>query len=364
MSKAEITSWDKNILQVSVPMDSPLRQVNSYILSDEDGRVTIIDPGPRSPDTENCWLGILQELDLSWMDIRDIVVTHHHPDHYGLAGWLQSLSGCKVWMTERAHAEARLMWGLGTGEDLGNDMDEDTGIDTGIDTGNGVDNDVGINEILPDYFIRHGMTEQWSNGIKAHLESFNSQVEPQPVVSYLNVAEPFKMGGREWQLIITGGHAPGHVSLYHAGSGHMICGDAVLPQISPNVSLLPGSDPQPLQTFLQGLRELGSYSVSMAFPGHREPFAGFAHRVNSLLAHHEERLDTAAALLTSGPLSGFAVCEFLFRSRVTTVHQMRFAMSETLAHLAELVRRGRAVMLEADGGFLFAASESVGEHIS
>lgn len=172
------------------------------------------------------------------------------------------------------------------------------------------------------------------------------------------------MGGREWQLIITGGHAPGHVSLYHADSGLMICGDAVLPQISPNVSLLPGSDPQPLQTFIQGLRELGSYPVSMAFPGHREPFAGFAHRVSSLLAHHEERLDTAAALLTSGPLSGFAVCEFLFRSRVTTVHQMRFAMSETLAHLAELVRRGRAVMLKADGGFLFDAAESVGEHIS
>lgn len=62
----------------------------------------------------------------------------------------------------------------------------------------------------------------------------------------------------------------------------MICGDAVLPQISPNVSLLPGSDPQPLQTFLQGLRELGSYPVSMAFPGHREPFTGFAHRVSVL----------------------------------------------------------------------------------
>ncbi|MNO32611.1 hydroxyacylglutathione hydrolase [compost metagenome] len=363
MSKAEITSWDQNILQISVPMDSPLRQVNSYILSDEDGRVTIIDPGPRSPDTENCWLGVLQELNLSWMDVRDIVVTHHHPDHYGLAGWLQSQSGCKVWVTERAHAEARLMWG-----DPGDDTDEDAGNDSNVDAGNDIGNDIadcmGINEILPVYFTRHGMTDQWSNGIKAHLESFNSQVEPQPVVSYLNVAEPFKMGGRKWQLIVTGGHAPGHVSLYHAGSGLMICGDAVLPQISPNVSLLPGSDPQPLQTFLQGLRELGGYPVRMAFPGHREPFAGFAHRVNSLLAHHEERLDTALALLANGPLSAFDVCEILFRSRVTTVHQMRFAMSETLAHLAELVRREQVVMLEAEGGFLFAVDEGVSEHSS
>ncbi len=365
MSKAEITSWDENILQVSVPMDSPLRQVNSYILSDEDGRVTIIDPGPRSPDTENCWLGILQELNLSWKDVRDIVVTHHHPDHYGLAGWLQAQSGCKVWMTKRAHAEALLMWGDGLGDDAGKGADEDAWNGAGYDSGNDVDKDAGndkgkdINDILPVYFSQHGMTDQWSNGIKAHLESFNSQVEPQPTVSYLDVEEPFSMGGRDWQLIVTGGHAPGHVSLYHAGSGQMICGDAVLPQISPNVSLLPGSDPQPLQTFLQGLQELGSYPVSMAFPGHREPFAGFAHRVNSLLAHHEERLDTAAALLASGPLSGFAVCDFLFRSRVTSVHQMRFAMSETLAHLEELVRRERTVMLEVDGGILFAVAEQV-----
>lgn len=332
MNKADITLWQENIRQVSVPMDSPLRQVNSYILTDQDGRITIIDPGPRSQDTELVWQGILQELNLSWDEVRDIVVTHHHPDHYGLAGWLQSRSGCKVWMTERAHSEAMMMWG----------------------------EDVDINDILPDYFSRHGMTAQWSNGIKAHLESFTSQVKPQPVVSYLNTKEPFYMGDREWKLIVTGGHAPGHVSLYHAGSGQMLCGDAVLPQISPNVSLLPGGDPQPLQTFLQGLRELNNYPVSMAFPGHREPFAGFAHRVNSLLAHHEERLDTTESLLADGPLSGFAACEILFRSRVSSIHQMRFAMSETLAHLAELVRRERAVMIESDGKLLFAAVDQVG----
>lgn len=352
MSKAEITTWDSqdghySILQVSVPMDSPLRQVNSYILPDEDRTITIIDPGPRSPDTEKCWQGILEELGLSWSDIRDIVVTHHHPDHYGLAGWLQSLSGCKVWMTKRAHAEVRLMWGNGV-EDAGKDRDGEISGET-------------INEVLPAYFSRHGMTQQWSSGIKAHLESFNSQVLPQPTVSYFSEVERFRMGGRDWQLIVTGGHAPGHVSFYHADSGQMLCGDAVLPQISPNVSLVPGSDVQPLLTFLQGLRKLGELPVSMAFPGHREPFAGFAHRVGSLLTHHEERLDTAAALLASGPLSGFAVCEILFRSRVTTVHQMRFAMSETLAHLAELVRRKRAVMVEVDGSYLFAAAESMEE---
>ncbi|MFD2880385.1 MBL fold metallo-hydrolase [Paenibacillus rhizoplanae] len=55
--------------------------------------------------------GVLEALSLTWRQVRDIVVTHHHPDHYGLAGWMQSRSGARVWMTERAHTEAGLAWG-------------------------------------------------------------------------------------------------------------------------------------------------------------------------------------------------------------------------------------------------------------
>ncbi|WP_325175570.1 MBL fold metallo-hydrolase [Paenibacillus sonchi] len=329
MPKTDITTWEGGILQFSVPMAPPLRQVNSYILPDRNGQLTVIDPGPHTPEAEAAWEAVLQELDCSWSAIRDIVVTHHHPDHYGLAGWLQARSGGKVWMSERAHEEARLTWGA-----------------EGI-----------LNEALPLFFLRYGMPEDWVQGIREHLESFLPQVTPQPEVAYINAAEPFIMGNRKWQPLVTGGHAPGHLSFYHGGSGQILCGDAVLPQISPNISLQPGSDPQPLRTFMEGLRELRSLRVTRAFPGHREPFTGFTERADSLLRHHEERLEQAAALLAGGPLSGFAVCEALFRSRVSSAHQMRFAMSEALAHLAELVRRERAEVTgpEPGGVTMFAA---------
>lgn len=325
----ELTSWEGGIIQFPVPMDPPLRRVNSYILPDGNRQLTVIDPGPHTPEAERAWENVLQELGYSWGSIRDIVVTHHHPDHYGLAGWLQARSGGKVWMSERAHAEAQRTWGA----------------------------EAVLNETLPLYFTRNGMPEDWVQGIREHLERFLPQVTPQPEVTYMNTAEPFIMGNRAWQPLVTGGHAPGHVSFYHGDSGQILCGDAVLPLISPNVSLQPGGDPQPLLTFMEGLRELRSFGVSRAFPGHREPFTGFAERADSLLRHHEERLDAAAALLAGGPLSGFAVCEALFRSRVSSAHQMRFAMSEAMAHLAELVRRERAVVIQPEPGgvTLFAA---------
>ncbi|WP_342562710.1 MBL fold metallo-hydrolase [Paenibacillus sp. FSL R7-0345] len=327
MRKAEVKDREGGILQVSMPMDPPLRWVNSYIVAEPEGGITVIDPGPHTPEAELAWQGVLDELDLSWDHVQQIIVTHHHPDHYGLSGWMQARSGSKVWMTERAHAEVRMSWGA----------------------------EATLNESLPLLFLRHGMPEDLVQGVREHLESFLTQVTPQAEVSYIDAAAAFVMGGREWTPVVTGGHAPGHVSLYEAGSGLLFCGDAVLPQISPNVGLQPGSDPQPLQTFLEGLRVLRSLPVRRAFPGHREPFTAWAERADSLLRHHEERLDTAAQLLAGGPQSGFAVCEALFRSRVTSAHQLRFAMSEALAHLAELVRRGRAA--EPDGPLLFAAAE-------
>ncbi|MNC28497.1 Metallo-beta-lactamase superfamily protein [compost metagenome] len=244
---------------------------------------------------------------------------------------MQARSGSRVWMSKRAHDEVMMSWGTAAT----------------------------LNESLPLLFLRHGMPEELVQGVREHLESFLTQVSPQAEVSYIDAAGAFVLGGREWTPVLTGGHAPGHVSLYEAGSGLLICGDAVLPQISPNVGLQPGSDPQPLQTFLEGLRALRSLRVTRAFPGHREPFTAWTERADSLLRHHEERLDTAAQLLDSGPLSGFAVCEALFRSRVSSAHQMRFAMSEALAHLAELVRRGRAAELAPmpGGPILFAAAD-------
>lgn len=203
MRKADIKVREGGIIQASMPMDPPLRQVNSYILADNEGNLTIIDPGPHTLETELAWEDVLKQLDCSWNKVSDIVVTHHHPDHYGLAGWIQARSSGKVWISERAHAEARMSWGT----------------------------EASLNETLPRLFLRHGMPEPLAEGVREHLEGFLTQVSPQPEVTYIDAEIPLVMGGREWQALVTGGHAPGHVSLFHGGSGHLFCGDAVLPQI-------------------------------------------------------------------------------------------------------------------------------------
>ncbi|WP_211746348.1 MBL fold metallo-hydrolase [Paenibacillus sp. Marseille-Q4541] len=302
---------EEQIVQVKISMSYPLRWVNSYLWRGETG-VVIVDPGPRSEQTEEEWRIVWDALSIAPNEITDIVLTHHHPDHYGLAGWMQEQTGAKVWMSQRAHQEAEFMWGK----------------------------TADINQVLPDFFRSHGMTEKWAEQLFSHMESFQPQVTPFPRVQYIEEGA-FEVGGRKFQAIETAGHAPGHLSFYDPERELILCGDAVLPQISPNVSLLPGSDPEPLLHFLEGLERMEGLEVRKAFPGHRHPMVSYQSRLGTLKAHHGERLQQMEKMLTGQPLTAFEVCVALFGEKFG-IHQMRFAMAETLAHLYELVRQDRA----------------------
>lgn len=310
---------EAGMIQIPITMAPPLRQVNSYLLRGSEG-VTIIDPGPRTEVTEKEWEAVWKELRIHPSDITSIVVTHHHPDHFGLAGYLQSLTGAPVYMSARAYEEAERMWGT----------------------------ESRVNEALPALFRQHGMPDEWLNQLPLHLNGFIPQVSPFPKVTFITEDTSMTMGGRRWEPVMSGGHAPGHISLYDRDKQIMICGDAVLPQISPNISLLPGSEAHPLDSFIGGLKRLDMYEVSMAYPGHRSPFGYFQERIRLLIQHHEQRLLQMEQLLQNEPLTGFQVCSAVFGTKLG-IHQMRFAMSETLAHLLELVRQGRASREESTG---------------
>ena len=312
MSASRLTQVAHGLVQVKISMSYPLRWVNSYVLYGSSG-VVIVDPGPRSSSSEQEWISTMKELGLSWGDIQEVFVTHHHPDHYGLAGWIQKHAKCRVSMSRRAHQESELMWGKSSG----------------------------ITSELIAMFEDNGMPLEWTAQLPEHFDSFLPQVTPRAEVTYLEDKAEVEMGNQIWCAIQTGGHAPGHLSFFQKESRLLLCGDAVLPQISPNVSLVPGSDPEPLQTFLISLQQLSALEVDLSLPGHRNPFSHFQERTEALILHHEERLNKIAAYLEHEPRTGFELCVFLFGTKLG-VHQMRFAMCEALAHIQELKRQGRA----------------------
>ncbi|NEW04443.1 MBL fold metallo-hydrolase [Paenibacillus sp. SYP-B3998] len=302
------------IIQVKVPLPFPLRWVNAYLIRGSNG-YTVIDPGLRTPDAEALWHAVLDERKIAFEHVEQIVLTHHHPDHYGMAGWFQERTGAPVLLSETGWRQVQLLWG----------------------------EEQPMSALLFELFFQHGLDAAMLEEMTKHMASFVPLVSPQPQITLLGEG-PVRLGDRVYEAIETPGHAAGHLIFYDAEAEIMFCGDHVLPQISPNVSFLPQVEANPLGAYLGSLREISRLSVKMAFPGHREPWSGFSARAAELVRHHEERLVLMEQKLHT-PLTAYEVCRATFGDRLS-IHQMRFALSETIAHLILLEAEGRIQQLE------------------
>ncbi|GGG74595.1 MBL fold metallo-hydrolase [Paenibacillus radicis (ex Gao et al. 2016)] len=326
--QVETAQWNDGWIQVKVPLPFSLKWVNSYLIPEPDqSGYTVIDPGLRTDEAVAAWNEAMQRHDIDVAAIKRIIVTHQHPDHYGLAGYFQELSGAPVYMSRRSHAYTVRLWAEGSrfAEELGQ------------------------------LFSGHGMPDELTSAIAANLELFEERVSPQPSVTYMKAGESIRFGGFEWQLIDAPGHAYGQLLLYEPNNGWMFCGDQVIPRITPNISVVPGEETDPLNDFLTNLDELLNYDVSFAFPGHRDPFTGFAARIEELKQHHIRRLERMKRMLDE-PMSAFELSERLFGINLrSNPHNLRFAMAETLAHLYYMEHRGLIRRLEGASAYLFHA---------
>ncbi|CAM3741523.1 MBL fold metallo-hydrolase [Cohnella lubricantis] len=313
-----VTQHANGWIQLKVPLPFSLRWVNAYLLPESEGGWTVIDPGLRSKETEAFWEERLAELGMDWADCRKIVVTHYHPDHYGLAGWFQQRTGAPVYLSKITQDCAVRLWSEGET----------------------------YSAQLLAAFQAHGLPDEQTDGMNAHMSGVFAQVLPHPKdVRFLpEPGERFAMAGAEWLLVGGSGHALGHISFYDPEREVILCGDQVLPQITPNIGWMPGSDPDPLGSYLSSLRAMLPLGEAYAYPGHRDPFAGLATRIGEILAHHERRLRRMEELLAeAGAMTAYQMCEKLFGTKVQgNPHNMRFAMAETIAHLVRMELEGTA----------------------
>jgi glyoxylase-like metal-dependent hydrolase (beta-lactamase superfamily II) len=201
---------------------------------------------------------------------------------------------------------------------------------------------------LLELFARHGMPEAMTEPMREHMDSFVPLVAPQPKVTELEPGDSVTMGGRVYRTIHTPGHAYGHLILYDEAAKAVFCGDHVLPQITPNVSFLPGADANPLASFLHSLEAVADLPVAIAYPGHRDPFERFGERAREIVAHHHLRLEKMKGMMGDSPHTAYEVCGMLFGDRLS-LHQLRFAIAETIAHLVYMRESGAAEELEGPG---------------
>jgi|HigsolmetaAR201D_1030396.scaffolds.fasta_scaffold13935_3 glyoxylase-like metal-dependent hydrolase (beta-lactamase superfamily II) len=304
----------EGIFLVQLPLPFALRSVNCYLLRDG-AQWTVIDTGLHHTPGQEMWQTTFDELGIEPSSIGRIILTHAHPDHYGMAGWLAQQSGAPVLLSAVEQRFAEQVWHQGEP----------------------------FYRATQAFFQEHGMPEPLCQVVYENMVALQPNTLPHPaVVTLLAPNSHLTIGGREFVAIETPGHSDGHLAFYCAAERLMLCGDTVLTKITPNISLWPHSHPNPLAAFLQTLELLRQFDVALALPGHGPLITNWHTRLDELNLHHEQRLNAAVAALGEGA-TGFEVCERLFRLDKLSSHELRFAMAEALAHLEYLVSVGRVV---------------------
>ena len=102
--------------------------------------------------------------------------------------------------------------------------------------------------------------------------------------------EQLPIGRFEFEVWWTPGHSPGHICFLERGKKFILTGDHVLPTITPNISLHPQQQGNPLGDYIASLKRLEDLDVDTVLPAHEYSFTDLRGRLREIEQHHDERL--------------------------------------------------------------------------
>lgn len=298
---------------VTLPQN-PLRELNSYVICG-DGRNLLIDTGFNRPECLEALQGGIRELGLD-MERTDLFLTHLHSDHVGLASQVAGRNS-RIYM-------------------------------------NPVDN-AGMNRFLthPDgwgnqalRFLDEGFPPEELAVVKENNPG--RKYRPNCVLEAIPVEDgtEIQVGDIRLTGIFTPGHTPGHTCLFWQAEGVLFTGDHVLFDITPNISIWEELK-NPLATYFVSLGKIAKLKVALCLPGHRATNTDLQGRIESLLRHHQVRLEEVVRIVTDQPgINGYEVAKRMTWSirakgwEDFPVGQKWFAVGEAMTHLTCLTELG------------------------
>lgn len=313
----------EGVLWARIPMPTRPDHVNVYAFDEGDGW-TIVDTGLDTKEARAAW-DMLLAGPLGFRPVKRVVVTHHHADHIGLAGWFQD-QGAELITTRTAWLYARML-----------QLDvEDTPKPETIA-----------------YWRAAGMPQDMiAKRTAARPYNFNDYVASMPL-GYRRIVEgeTIRFGGRDWLVRMGNGHAPEHATFWEIGGDLVIGGDQLLPGISANIGIHasePGADP--IREWMEACERFAPHvtAAQLVLPGHKTPFTGLPLRLRQMVDNHHSALDRLLAALTD-PRHACQCFVPLF-GREITGDAFGLAMAESVAHLNHLLVLNKVSRVTTDEG--------------
>ena len=314
-----------DLYQLEIPTPFPVGPVNIYVARAPDG-LTLVDCGPRTREARVALDAGLAALGFSVHDVRRILVTHAHADHYGLAASIAA----------GASADARVFTHPFNRPALeAYDQERKRHM-----------------AFYADLLRVSGVPEETRRAIEQARRGIGDYAERIPVAGDLNDGDTLALAGREWRVLHTPGHSSGLVCLYEPQSRTLLSNDHLLRDISSNPLVEP---PPPGRTerikslveYIRQMQRVAAMPVSVAWPGHGEPIHNVPGLVRLRVEFHTRRAGRILELLDGHPLTTYQVARPLFPG----LDPINFflALSEVLGHLELLAAQGRVQFAQRDG---------------
>jgi glyoxylase-like metal-dependent hydrolase (beta-lactamase superfamily II) len=322
MPPAEQLAADLWSVPVPIP-NNPLRYVNSYAFA-AGGGLVLLDTGWPADTAWEALVAGLGSIGAAVGDVRGVLVSHMHLDHAGLTGRLREASGAWIAMHP---ADRAVIAGI-----------------TQRDPERAVSLEVAFLRSLGASAEEAAASVGSPQGYRA----FTSMGVPDRELSDGDLAD---VPGWRLRAVHTPGHTPGHLCFVDELSQRFFAGDHILPRITPNISVHAVEGARPLADYLESLAKVRDLDVDEVMPAHEWRFRGLAQRADDIAAHHERRLGELLGAIAANPdATSWDLAGLLTWSRSWDQYSGRMrisAVTETAAHVIELVRRG---LISSSGG--------------
>ncbi|GAV22675.1 MBL fold metallo-hydrolase [Carboxydothermus pertinax] len=243
------------ISTLTLPTPYLVGDVNIYLV--EDKKLTLIDTGAPTEESLAALEAGLKKYGYEIRDVSEIIVTHFHPDHFGLAQYLAHKANIPI----RIHPLE--LYSLN--EEQENVMS--------------IVSKWGLPKELFDAVVKHNYT------IAKKFSKQEVRFIP------LHTKEIIKTGDFEFKVIHTPGHSLGHVALYELKNKYFISGDFILKNIFPNplIAQVEGQRIPTLPLFLKSLNNVFELAVEMVFPAHQDKFSELSEVIISIKNHYFQK---------------------------------------------------------------------------
>lgn len=310
-------------IRIELPTQFYVGPVNSYLFTEPEP--VLVDCGVDTPASWDALQVGLAEHGLTPADIRRIVITHPHVDHFGQAAKIAALSGAPVWVADLGEAwlvEPDRLFGLRA-------------------------------DYYRDCFLQQaGIPSEMGKFILAYFADMASTIPPVPanIIKTFHVGDELPMGGAEWQVLHMPGHASHQTCFYQPESRQFLSADMLLAKTPTPIVERPSTNQsrQPaLPIHMASLDRCETLDIDTVYPGHGEPFQNHRQLIQKQRQRILQRKKDALTLIQQGHRTAYALMNQMYAHYPPT---FRFAGLWMLIGYLDLLLAEQAIMVETVDG--------------